>query len=247
MVGKIAESRTTRSRSNWNRPPIAASRSAASLEAWLKQELPGQVYWIEGSGDRGDSLQLASAPIEVGPILREKIFDRIPSAILTSATLSVGGSAPFDFFKERLGFPADQPAIQLGSPFDYRQQAELHLFRPMPDPTADAPRASRRRAWRKIQEYVGEPMAGPSCCSRATRRCSGRPTSCAIGCGASGLTLISQGDGTPAKRMLEQFRARPATRCCSASIASGRGWMCKGRRCRTSSSRSCRSRRRTGR
>ncbi len=210
---------------------------AADLDAWLKQKLPGQVYWIEGSGERGDQLKLASAPIEVGPILREKIFNRIPTAILTSATLSVGGSAPFDFFKERLGFPDDSPnepeaqsegattslalrfglspggptgksapTIQLGSPFDYRRQAELHLFRDMPDPTAD-PRAFEDACLAKIQEYVRRTQGRAFVLFTSNQTLQRAAHKLRDWLDAEGLTLISQSDGTPANRMLEHFRA----------------------------------------
>src|SRR5262249_43315731 len=90
---------------------------ADRVAAWLKQKLPDQVYWIDGTGERGQKLCLSSAPIEVGPLLRAKLFDRIPTVVLTSATLSAGGKTGFDHVKERLGFP-DHPAVQLGSPFD---------------------------------------------------------------------------------------------------------------------------------
>ena len=179
---------------------------AANLETWLMQKLPGQVYWIEGTGERGDRLELACAPIEVGPILREKIFNRIPSAILTSATLSVGGSAPFAFFKERLGFPGEHPALQLGSPFDYRRQAELHLFREMPDPSAD-PRAFEDACLGKIQEYVRRTAGRAFVLFTSNQVMQRAAHKLRDWLDSEGLTLISQSDGTPANRMLEQFRA----------------------------------------
>src|SRR5439155_17524719 len=83
---------------------IRCTTIAGSIESWLKQSLPGQVYWIKNKPERDDRVELASAPIEVAEIFREKIFGRIPSVILTSATLSVGGSNGFDFFKDRYGF-----------------------------------------------------------------------------------------------------------------------------------------------
>jgi ATP-dependent DNA helicase DinG len=211
----------------------AASRCeslASSLVAWLAQKLPDQVYWIEGMGERGDRLQLACAPIEIGPIFRERLFERIPSVILTSATLTTGGAHGFAFFKERYGFPprqvsavdlegdehdapcevagAENLAIQLGSPFDYRTQAELHLYRQMPDPTANA---------RNFEE---------ACCARIqdlTLRTQGRAfvlftSNLAMQRSANFLrdwfadhdmTLISQSDGVPSNRMLETFRATP--------------------------------------
>jgi ATP-dependent DNA helicase DinG len=193
---------------------------ASSLSAWLKQELPDQVYWIEGAGERGARLQLASAPIEVSAIFREKIFGRIPSVILTSATLSVGGNHGFDFFKERYGFPADVSplptggegqgvrgtAVQLGSPFDYRRQAELHLFRQMPDPTADA-RAFEEACCTKIQEYVLRTHGRAFVLFTSNQTMERTANYLRDWFADRGLALISQSDGTPANRMLETFRA----------------------------------------
>ena len=38
---------------------------SAGLKQWLGQDLPGQVYWIESTGERTPRLTLASAAIEV--------------------------------------------------------------------------------------------------------------------------------------------------------------------------------------
>jgi len=101
---------------------------------------------------RGERVDLASAPIDVGPALREQLYDKVPTVILTSATLSVGGRAGFTHFQRRLGLD-DCATLQLGSPFNYREPAELHLFRTMPDPTA-APAAFEDAVLAKVQEYV---------------------------------------------------------------------------------------------
>src|SRR4051812_33951306 len=66
---------------------------ALSVRQWLDQSLDGQVYWLETRGERTQRLALASAPVEVGPALREQLYDKVPTVILTSATLSAGGSA----------------------------------------------------------------------------------------------------------------------------------------------------------
>src|SRR5262249_12477088 len=109
---------------------------AQCLTQWLTQELPGQVYWIESTTGRSPRLQLASAPIEIGPALREQLYSQVPTVVMTSATLSAGGRSGFGHFQQRLGLE-DCVTLHLGSPFDYPQQAELHLFRRMPDPAAD--------------------------------------------------------------------------------------------------------------
>ena len=76
----------------------------------------------------------------------------MPTVILTSATLSAGGRDGFNHLCRRVGL-AEARALQLGSPFDYRKQVELHLFRHMPDPST-MPDAFEEAVLAKIQEYV---------------------------------------------------------------------------------------------
>jgi len=188
---------------------------AQSLTAWLEQKLPSQVYWIEGTGDRGDKLELASAPIEVADVFRERLFERIPSVILASATLSVSTSASkhgaadrgFDFFKERYGFP-DHDTLQLGSPFDYRRQVELHLFRNMPDPTGDA-RAYEEACLAKIQDYVLRTHGRAFVLFTSNQTMQRTANELRDWFAQNGMTLLSQGDGVPSNRLLESFRTTP--------------------------------------
>ena len=78
-------------------------------------------------------LSLAASPIDVGPVLREHLFEKVPTVVLTSATLAIGREASFDFFKSRIGL-TQANGLRLGSPFDYREQAELITLDGMPDP-----------------------------------------------------------------------------------------------------------------
>jgi ATP-dependent DNA helicase DinG len=179
---------------------------AESLQAWLAQKLDDQVYWIEGIGDRNNKVCLASAPIEVGKLLREKVFDRIPTVILTSATLSVGGRGGFEHFKERLGFP-ENPTLQLGSPFDYGRQVELHLFRRMPDPSS---KEFEEASLSKIREFVARSHGRAFVLftsNQAMQRAAGLLRSW---CDEQGYTLLCQGASLPPSRLLEQFRQAEA-------------------------------------
>jgi ATP-dependent DNA helicase DinG len=86
------------------------------------------VYFVEF---RGRGIFLRAAPIDVSRLMREVLFDRMRTTVLTSATLTVDGS--FDYIRGRLGVPpADQ--VRLASEFDYRSQAILYLPPRMPDP-----------------------------------------------------------------------------------------------------------------
>src|SRR6185369_14503664 len=60
------------------------------LNTVLRRDVSGYVYGMEGRG-RGNVI-LSAAPIDVGPLLKESLFDRLHACVLTSATLSVGGS-----------------------------------------------------------------------------------------------------------------------------------------------------------
>src|SRR5439155_10862011 len=89
---------------------------ALALRQWLGQELPDQVYWLETRGERVSRIALASAPVEVGPALREQLYAKVPSVILTSATLSAGGAAGFRHTQQRRGLHGCATA-RLGIPF----------------------------------------------------------------------------------------------------------------------------------
>jgi ATP-dependent DNA helicase DinG len=177
---------------------------AQEVKQWLAQALPDQVYWVEASGEQGQRAALASAPIDVGPALREHLFNKVPTVVLTSATLSVGGRNGFNFFQERLGLQ-DCRTLQLGSPFNYREQAELYLFRRMPDPSSD-PQGYDEAVISHIPEYV-ERTQGRAfvlfTSYQTMQKAAGRLRDAFA---AKGLTLLNQGDGMPRTQMLERFR-----------------------------------------
>ena len=102
-----------------------------TLAAYFNQTLEDQVYWIEKSGRRKARVVLHSAPIEVGPLLSRLIFEDIPSAVLTSATLAIRGD--LDYFRTRLG-AHEALGMSVESPFDYAAQMRVLLPSPMPEP-----------------------------------------------------------------------------------------------------------------
>ena len=100
------------------------------LRLLLRGDDPDMVYFLE---TRGRGIFLRAAPVDVSRLVREALFDRFRSVILTSATLAVDGS--FAYVKGRLGLrEADE--IRVPGEFDYTSQALLYLPRRMPPPKA---------------------------------------------------------------------------------------------------------------
>lgn len=177
---------------------------AASLQLWLGQQLEGQVYWVETGNDRTPRITLASAPVEVGTALREQLYSQVPTVVLTSATLSVGGQSGFRHFQERLGL-TECDARQLGSPFNYREQVELHLFRRMPDPSAD-PAGFETAMLPKIQEYVARTQGRAFVLFTSYQAMQRVAARLGPWLSQERLTLFCQSDGLPRTQMLERFR-----------------------------------------
>jgi len=80
-------------------------------------------------------IYLRVSPIHVGPMLDALLWRSVASAVLTSATLSVGPTDEFAYIRERLGL-AEADTLLVGSPFDYERQVRLYLEADMPEPTA---------------------------------------------------------------------------------------------------------------
>ena len=86
------------------------------------------VYWLER---RGRGVFLRGSPIDVSGLLQDKLFEKVTTVILTSATLSSAGN--FRFIRERLGLDEAEEMIA-ESIFDFENQAVLYLPPQMPDP-----------------------------------------------------------------------------------------------------------------
>ena len=110
-------------------PLVSRARDLAQrLHFWMESGDRGYVYWIERRG-RGFFLQ--ATPIDVAPLLSEKLFERTDSIVLTSATLAVSGD--FEYAKQRLGLRHARTLV-VPSHFDYGRQALLYVPQSLPDP-----------------------------------------------------------------------------------------------------------------
>ena len=127
---------------------------AGSVEALISQAAGDHAYWVSRRDVRGGRIvTLASAPINVAPIVRKTVFEAVGSVVLTSATLATarGSEHGFDYIRSRLGLEEGRELL-LTSPFDFRRQATLHVETRLGDPN-DA-KAFVPAACRAIEYYV---------------------------------------------------------------------------------------------
>lgn len=100
---------------------------------------PPAVRWLEQRGKKGPNISLAAVPLELAPLLKEHLFDRVETVVLTSATLAAGGD--FEFLEERLGLdlPPARVAVRevLPSPFDFASQCLFAVPTDFPEPRGD--------------------------------------------------------------------------------------------------------------
>jgi ATP-dependent DNA helicase DinG len=124
-----------------------AQEIQAQLGYAMESEDHNTVFWIERRGGRvgtrGSSsavsesprgrqnVFLQATPIDVGPILRECLWSKLECAVLTSATLAVGGG--FEYIRQRLGMEHAREVV-LPSHFDYESQALFYVPPDLPDP-----------------------------------------------------------------------------------------------------------------
>jgi ATP-dependent DNA helicase DinG len=100
---------------------------------------------------RRQNVFLQATPIDVGPILRQCLWSKLECAVLTSATLAVGGG--FEYIRQRLGLEHVREAV-LPSHFDYESQALLYVPPDLPDPRTPQFAAKAADRIRKLLEIT---------------------------------------------------------------------------------------------
>ncbi len=196
-----------------------AAAAARLLDDANRPPLADVVSWAEharrpvrqaGRAARGGSVwSLNRAPLSPAPLVRERLWDRLRSGVLLSATLGVAGS--FDYYRGEAGLAADLDVRErvFASPFDYRRQAALVLEH---DPAARydaAARPARLAAHlRRLTEITGGRLLALFTNRREVEDVAGR-----VGPHVEdeGVVLLAQGVHGGAAALAEEFRSHSAT------------------------------------
>ncbi len=182
---------------------------AETIDVWCKQTLMESVYWMNRTATRRGNhrMSLAAAPLDVGPVLRQHLFDQTRSVILTSATLAVGRGASFDFLKSRVGL-TQADSIRLGSPFNYTRQARLIVIRGMPDPTREKEAFEQHNA-QLIRRYIARTDGHAFVLFTSYQLMRKVASQLGPWLASQNMALFCQADGLPRHQMIDQFKQNP--------------------------------------
>ncbi len=121
------------------------SRRAQQLRDHLAEIIEGRPHHVSWAEVAGRQQSLSSSPVEMSDLLRERVFDRVPTVVLTSATLATEATRhgatnkPFAYFERRVGLEGTTAHVEeliVPSPFDYASQALLYTPEDLPEPSA---------------------------------------------------------------------------------------------------------------
>jgi len=192
------------------RAELSASRRRGAeirmmTDMFLNQSLEDQVYWLQREGTRRKQLVMYSAPIEVGPHLKQQLFLDDRTIIMTSATLAVNNS--LDYFTHRIGAESAQ-ANAVGSPYEYARQMTIHIPKNMPEPTAGD--SYVKACAEAVIHYTNQSRARAFVLctnSKFMRDLHALTVSRLVD---SGYSVYSQHDGVPRHTMIERFKSESA-------------------------------------
>lgn len=105
------------------------------ISTFLSREDDGFVRWVEGRMGRGGILSgLGLSPLDISPTLKERLYSKCDTVVMTSATMAVNNN--FGFLKAGLGLEDEQRVDELilPSPFNYEEQLLLAIPDDIPEP-----------------------------------------------------------------------------------------------------------------
>lgn len=191
---------------------------AETIKALVEQTITDSVYWIDVQRKgRFNRVKLCSSPVEVGGLLRERLFEATTSrqeplpVVLTSATLATDHAKDeevadhtkaFAHFTGRVG--CDQPrTLLLGSPFDYAKQAELIVCPAIAEPNDSAFNA---QALQTLLHHIDASDGGAFVLFTSYRQLREMAEALRQPLEQRSMPMLVQGDGVQRSELLARFK-----------------------------------------
>jgi ATP-dependent DNA helicase DinG len=159
------------------------------------------IHWVSiGQNDELPSVN--SAPLHVGRILQDILWDQKQAIVMTSATLQTQNS--FTFLQDRLSADAIH-TLDVGSPFDYKENTLLYLPQDIPEPVDR--KGYQQTIERAIIELAaalnGRVLALFTSFNQLRNTAQAITPRLALG----NITVYDQSDGTSRENLLDGFKS----------------------------------------
>lgn len=160
------------------------------------------VYWLELAGRKRSIVQVRSAPLDVAEALRQTIFQRGTSVLMTSATLATGGDMrPFAL---RAGADGQDTQVE-ASPFDFENNLQIFIAQDAPQPTRGGAQLDRKFMAETIAEAVDAQKGGTLALFTSYSDLKGVGEQLTAHFRQAGRTLLMQGQGLSRAELKERF------------------------------------------
>jgi DNA polymerase-3 subunit epsilon/ATP-dependent DNA helicase DinG len=161
---------------------------------------PKMIYWLRVSATF-ERISLHAAPLEIGYLVEEHLWNEKESVIMTSATMTTAGE--FDYIRQRLS-AVDADELLLGSPFDFETSTLLYLVNDIPEPAERQPyQRAVERGFLQLSKATEGRILGLFTSFvqlRATAQAISEPLA------SLGIQVFVQGEGSSRHSLLETFR-----------------------------------------
>ena len=170
-----------------------------NLDAMIMSPSSDTICWIDLAGT-GSRLSLCTAPLTVGPMIRDALWNEKDCVILTSATLTA--AKQFNYVRERLS-AEDADELSVGSPFNYEKAVLLCTPSDVPAPNMPSAQFVLEQTLISLCRAVGGRTLVLFTSYAQLKRTS---NSIAAEMNKAGITVFEQGEGVSPSALLQTFR-----------------------------------------
>jgi ATP-dependent DNA helicase DinG len=170
------------------------------LHNFIMEPDSNSIYWMT-LGQATADVVIHAAPLHIGPLVEQYIWQNNDSVIMTSATLRTHDN--FDFVRGRL-FADHVKTVETGSPFDYQDSTLVFIPDDIPEPNNRHPyqQAVERGLIELAAALDGRVMALFTSYTQLRQTAQAITPRLALG----GITVYDQSDGTSREALLTGFK-----------------------------------------
>ncbi len=179
-----------------------------NLEAIFNPDMKEHAFWLENFRSNDPKYPngvIVYCPLNIDDILQHKLYNKLGSAVFTSATMAIRGK--FKYFSNRMGLNNLEAGkvheLIVSSPFDYQKQTKVLVAGFLPDPKD---RFFSAQSIKIIKEAIKVSQAGTMVLFTSYKDLNETYDVLSGYFTQNDILLLTQGKGISRSAMLQEFR-----------------------------------------